>query len=145
LVITIPEAKALVARVGGVATASREVRRQERLFQITLWCPSVYGDGSPDAARSATVKLIDPILAATDFLALPNGEKGRLRYQRTTLNDALERANCYRRDLFYTVEYPTTQTANAPEIIAVEARYQGAAIPFGEFTDTDPPPKTITF
>lgn len=143
-VITIPAATALIARVGGVSTASKEVRRQNRLFQITFWCPAIPG-ASPSAARGAAVNLVDPILADMDFITLADGSAGRLLYVRTTMSDGDEKAGCYRRDLFYSVEYATTQTAEAPEIIMVEARIQGAAIPFEDFTDTNPPTQVVTF
>lgn len=140
-VITIPGAKSLVARVGGVGTAQREVRRQERLFQITFWCPPI--GPNPSSARDAAVSLVDPILAVTNFLTLADGSSGRLIYVRSTMDDGNEKANCYRRDLFYTVEYGTTQNAPAPEIIVAEGIVQGGPEPFDAFTSNDPPPYTI--
>lgn len=141
-VITIPGAKQLVARVGIVATAQREVRRTNRLFQIVFWCPALPGV-SASAVRDAAVSLVDPILAVTNFITLPDGSKGRLLYTRSTMSDGNEKAGCYRRDLFYMVEFATTQTIQAPEVIIAEGIVQGAAITFDKFTPSNPPPYTI--
>ena len=130
--VTISGAKSLVARVGGIATMLKEVRRQNRLFQISFWCPT-------PALRDTAVKAVDPVLAATNFLSLADGSMGRLIYQRTFVDDAAEKAGCYRRDLFYAVEYGTTITEQAPEAVAVEGTIQGSSADFSAFTQSDPP------
>lgn len=110
-VITIPAAKQLVARVGGVGTVIRETKRQKRGFQITFWCPT-------PALRDTVVPPVDKALADIDFLTLPDGTAGWLRYERSPISDRIERAALYRRDLIYSVEYGTTDTADAPQIVA---------------------------
>ena len=110
-VITIPAAKQLVARVGAVGTAIRETKRQKRGFQITCWCPT-------PALRDLVVPPIDKALADIEFLSLPDGSGGRLLYERSPVSDRVEREGLYRRDLFYSVEYPTTDTQTVAQIVA---------------------------
>lgn len=102
-VITFP-ANTLItaARVGVTGTSGMEVRRQERLFQIGIWANS-------PMARTAVAKVIDPALAVMPFINLPDLFAGRLRYKNSHVSDAAQKQLLYRRDLFYTVEYPTTQ------------------------------------
>jgi hypothetical protein len=110
-VITLPGNHRITTRVGAVGTIIRETRRQKRGFQITFWCPD-------PASRDAIVPPVDAALADLDFLALPDGSVGRLIYERTRVSDRVEREGLYRRDLFYSVEYPTTDTGIAAEIVS---------------------------
>lgn len=121
-VITIPAAKRLIARVGSTGTSITEIRRQDRQFQIVFWCPT-------PAARDAAVKLVDPVLAALKFISLADGTAGRLIYQRTFLDDAIQKAGCWRRDLFYSVEYGTTITETDTEIVDVRTSITGGVDP----------------
>lgn len=110
-VITLPAGTRLGAlRVGYTATVARPVRQTEKLFQISVWADT-------PANRSALAELIDPVLADTPFLALPDGFAARLRYRSTTDIDADQKQSLYRRDLFYTVEYSTTISETAAEIV----------------------------
>lgn len=102
-VITLPNSARLqAARVGVTGTAVREVRRQERSFQIGIWADT-------PAHRDSIAQAIDPVLAFTTFLALPDGTSGRLIYRSSMVSDQLQKDRLYRRDLFYSVEYATTQ------------------------------------
>lgn len=112
-VITIPAAYRLTARVGGVGTAIREIRRQKRNFMITCWCPT-------PALRDAVAPAIDAVLAGIEFLTLPDGSAGRLLYERSPVSDRVEREGLYRRDLIYSVEYGTTQTQSAAQIVEID-------------------------
>lgn len=109
-VVTVAAAgRIAAARVGVTGTAIRELRRQERLFQITVWADT---PGHRDSAAQA----IDVSLAATNFLTLPDGTAGRLIYKSSTVTDDYQKDKLYRRDLFYTVEYATTQTETETQI-----------------------------
>lgn len=109
-VITLPNsARISAARVGVTGTMIREIRRQERLFQATIWADT-------PAHRDALAQLIDPVLAATPFLLLADQTAARLIYKGSPITDALQKAKLYRRDLLYTVEYGTTQTTTATQI-----------------------------
>jgi hypothetical protein len=94
-----------------VVPTVREIKRQKRGFQITFWCPS------PEV-RDVIVPPCDLALAETDFLSLPDGTAGRCLYERTLVSDRVEREGLYRRDLFYSVEYGTTQSGSAAQVVA---------------------------
>ena len=111
-VVTIPGASHLSAVAGGVGTMIRETKRQVRGFIVTLWCPD------PDS-RDAIAGPLDEALADIDYLTLPDGSAARLIYEKTRVSDRSERDNLYRRDLFYSVEYATTDTQNAYQIVEI--------------------------
>jgi hypothetical protein len=91
-------------RIGVTGTSIRELRRQERVFQITIWADT------PDR-RKAAAEAIDVSLAAINFLNLSDSTTGRLIYKSSPITDDHQKDKLYRRDLFYTVEYATTQSA----------------------------------
>ncbi len=92
------------------ATASVEIRRQQQSFRITAWCPT-------PALRDATCAAVDDAFAATPFLTLADGSAARLRFTSTTTFDQSQDAALYRRDLLYSVEFPTTQAATQPAML----------------------------
>lgn len=98
------------ARVEGSATAWQETRRQEQALSVGLWCPD-------PAVRDTLAAAIDAALSEVDWLALPDSTSGRLIYKQTTVADTSENANLYRRDLVYTVEYPTIVRRTVPAMI----------------------------
>jgi hypothetical protein len=112
--ITLPATARIGAlRVGTTGAVNREVRRQERQFQITVWAPS-------DAARTAVAKAIDLALAAITFLDLGDGTRGRILYVGSAYNDFAQKQAIYRRDLIYSVEFPTTITEAAAQMVATQ-------------------------
>ena len=103
-VITLPASANITrAAVGVTGTSIREVRRQERVFQITVWA------NSPNQ-RDAISSALDVALATTQFLTMPDGYGARLIYRNSHVTDDLQKAKLYRRDFQYSVEYATTQT-----------------------------------
>ena len=103
-VITLPASANITrASVGVTGTSVREVRRQERVFQITVWA------NSPNQ-RDAISSALDVALATTQFLTMPDGYGARLIYRNSHVTDDLQKAKLYRRDFQYSVEYATTQT-----------------------------------
>lgn len=109
-VITLPTSAPQVSlRTGGTALMGKEVGRQVRDYRMVIWAPT-------PALRDATAKAIDPVLRQMNFLTLPDGFGGRLKYARTDIVDQQEKANLYRRDLCYSVEYPTTVTEVATDV-----------------------------
>ena len=102
-VITLP-ASANITRVavGVTGTSIREIRRQERVFQITVWASS-------PSQRDLIGSALDVALAATEFLTMPDGYGARIIYRNSHVTDDLQKAKLYRRDFQYSVEYATTQ------------------------------------
>lgn len=119
-VITLPSSAILTAaRVGATAKAIKEIRRQEKVFMICVWADT-------PAHRDAAVQAIDVALADLSFLAFPDTDAGRLIYKSTNVDDQQSKANLYRRDLYYTVEYGTYQVQIQTQIVATELNVSAA-------------------
>ena len=110
-VLSVPGATALTARLGTVADIIQEVKRQKKSFRITVWCHS-------PLVRDAVSARLDSALAALTDVAMTDGSTGRIRYQRTRTVDAAQKSLLYRRDLEYSVEYPTTVTRRVATVVA---------------------------
>jgi hypothetical protein len=126
-VVTLPGTGRIgAARVGVTGTAVREVRRQERHFQITVWADT-------PAHRDAVAQPVDLVLATTKFLTMPDGFAARLIYKNSPISDSLQKTRLFRRDLIYLVEYATTQTETETQItqdqLGVAATRDGATQP----------------
>lgn len=112
--ITIPPLYKLVfARVGSVGSATREIQRQEKGFQVTIWTEN-------DAARVALAKIVQPGIANTPRLTLADGSIARIAPRSNTDTDRSQRQGAYRRDLVYAIEYATTVEVVAPQIVALD-------------------------
>lgn len=124
----------ITARVGYPVGVLQEVKRQQRSFQITVWAPN-------DAMRNAVASVIDPVLANTDFITLPDQTSAWLLYQGQNDSDVDENETVYRRDLFYWAEYATTvaQTSAITTVSALEIEGDGPGTP-----DYSDPPSAFT-
>lgn len=111
------------ARIGGQGVAIMETRRQERMFQITVWADT------PDH-RNAVAKPIDAALSVLERITLPDQTSARLIYKGSPQSDAAQLQGCYRRDFVYSVEYATTiqetETQIVAELINVSVKADGA-------------------
>ncbi len=104
-VITLPNSARLTAvRVGTSGTQVREIRRQEKVFQISVWADT-------NEKRVTLASAIDAALSSVNFLTMPDGTAARLIYRNSLDSDVAQKDRIYRRDIFYTVEYATTQTS----------------------------------
>jgi hypothetical protein len=109
-VITIPGATSIAARVVSDNSASYEGRRQKKRARVAIWCSS-------PSVRDTISSTIDLSLSATAFLLLPDNSNGRLTYKNSATFDQSQNAMLYRRDLIYTVEYPTIITVDLPSML----------------------------
>jgi len=112
-------------RISAQGIMIREVRRQERGFQIVVWAPT-------PAQRDAVASVVDSAFAAITILDLPDGFGAKIAYLRTFTSDSEQNAALYRRDLFYCVEYATTQTMPAYQVAAIPVDWfasQGTTLP----------------
>lgn len=109
--LNIPGAYSVIARVGAVGTAMQELRRQEKQFQISIWAQT-------PAMRSAVAGVVDVALSVSSDIVFPDGSHGILLYSHSFESDQTQKSGLYRRDLIYTVDFATTQTAAAPQVIA---------------------------
>jgi hypothetical protein len=112
-VITIAGNPSVVhGRIGGQFTTWTEQKRQERQVQITLWCPT-------PALRDPLAGALDLALCENDFITTSDQSAVRLRYARTLVSDEGQKVQIFRRDLFYTVEYPTALTQAVAETVTL--------------------------
>ncbi len=107
--LTVPGAIRLTARVEADQPTLHVSRRQRQAFRVTAWCPD-------PATRDAVSSAVDSALSGIDFIGLADSTSGRLRYLSTTVSDRWEDATLYRRELTYTVDYPTTIAADLPRM-----------------------------
>ncbi|HTW27866.1 MAG TPA: hypothetical protein VME92_12120 [Acetobacteraceae bacterium] len=119
--VTIPGAGEMLVRTVADAPSLLEIRRQEQVFRITAWCPT-------PALRDQVCSLVDSALSAARFIKLADGSTGRHRFQRTASYDQSQDASLYRRDLLYTVEYPTTQAVTQPSMLFGDLVLNGTPI-----------------
>jgi hypothetical protein len=108
--VSIPGAASIVVRTVADSPAVREVRRQSHDIRISFWCPT------PTLRDNAT-ETVDIALAALTFVGLPDTSQGRIGYKNTAIFDQSQSAILYRRDLIYSVEYPTIVSASLPSMI----------------------------
>ena len=121
--LRLPGATDLLARTGADAMASRERRRQEQVFEVTLWCPDPF-------ARDWAGALLDLAVGETPFLDV-DGEACRLLGRGVSDDDGAETARLYKREAGLLVEYPTLERALQPTmlfgIVAQDGSAQGEA------------------
>lgn len=106
-----------VAGPAGILSASahtagqvaRELKRQDKSFQITTWA------ANPEL-RDSVSDIADRALAEPTFLSFPLGDVGWIRYDTDLEIDTAEEEGSYRHDLFYNVEYATYKVEDATEI-----------------------------
>ena len=110
-VVTIPGAKYISPRVGGVGVATRETRRQEQTYMVTIWA-NCFDQRDPIAAA------IDSALSGQIHLTLADQSVATLRYKSSRQDDSLQKEGIYRRDLMYAVEFSTFQSATLTQITA---------------------------
>jgi hypothetical protein len=110
-VITLAGAHTVFARVGGFGTAYKETKRQEQSVQIIIWA------ATPDA-RDAVASPIDSALSDGNTINFTDGSFGIVRSSGSLMTDQLQKAGLYRLDLFYLIDYATTQIQQAAEVIA---------------------------
>lgn len=121
-VITIPTSATVLVAAGGLGTAWKELRRQSQLFQITAWCPT-------PTSRDLVGPFIKNIFAGVERIALADNSWGGIRYQRSIVTDKNQTQQSYRRDFFYSVEFPTSITAQFPSIGVFAVNTTGGVSP----------------
>ncbi|MFZ6727346.1 hypothetical protein ACO0K2_17780 [Undibacterium sp. MH2W] len=87
---------------GAVGASILEVRRQTRKYQITVWA-------NTPTVRDAVADIIDPQLSINNRFILPDGSQAMMVYVNSSQIDSFQKQGIYRRDLFFNVNYATTQ------------------------------------
>lgn len=119
-VVTLPNSATIqAARVGAAGTAILEVGRQAKRFQIIVWADS-------PAHRDATVKVIDPALRALRRVTLADTTVAALKYVGTFFDDMVQKANVYRRDLTFEIDFATTQIVTTTSTTQLQSNLNAA-------------------
>jgi len=119
--VTIPNLSSV--RIGTTGQAVREVRRQAQQFQVTVWAPT-------PLARDAIGKAIDTYFATSLRLAYSDGTGGKIDYVGSGDADTQQNANVLKRDLVYSIEYPTVETQTFADLVSLSA---GVTVKLGKF------------
>jgi hypothetical protein len=107
-VISLPQATQIVARVGGVGTEARELRRQAKEYRITVWAPTTL-------LRDTLGGALDEGLSINSSLQLLDNLPAFMIYARSMYS---QNTQIYRRDMVFSVNYATSQTLSAPQVVA---------------------------
>ena len=113
--LTVPDATTLIGRVVADQVAYRETRRQRQHFKVSVWCPSA-------DLRDRVATVVDQSLAASLWLPLADGAAGYMRATASVVLEQSQVANLYRRDLTYSIEYPTIVATTLPAMIFGDLR-----------------------
>ena len=103
-IVSIPSAGNIGADIGTQGTAGQSLGMQDREFMVTCWCPS-------PVIRSLLAPPIHKYLSINWQVPLNDNFYCRIFYSHTNEMDGVELSNVYRRDLFFRVQYETTNTA----------------------------------
>jgi hypothetical protein len=109
-VVSVPGSHTVIVRCVADGQTSQEIRRQEKDFRIISWCPT-------PAIRDSICSAIDSTLSGMAFLSLLDGTQARTVYKNTASYDQAQNALLYRRDLIYSIEYPTILTMAQPSML----------------------------
>jgi len=117
-VITVPGAHALSARLVTQGVAGRIVRREERVFQVSVWAQTF-------GARDALAGAIDAALADMRRIVIAYPVRARIAFASSRQDDDLQLQGIYRRDLLYRLEYPVTLTEVQTAVGIVQLNQSG--------------------
>ena len=107
--ILLPGGLGIAARVVADGVGGTELRRQRAGFRVTAWCPD-------PASRDRVAGCVDGALAAVRFLDV-GGWGCWLRLSGGSVLDTGSVAGVWRRDLLYSVEYPTVADSSLPSML----------------------------
>lgn len=110
-----PEERVIISQPGpwtqtSDTTEIRTLRVQEQLVHFTIWAPS-------PGVRASLFRAIDPAIAKTPRMLMPDGSWAMLRYRNAYTDDNGQKAGIFRKDVFCFIEYATTETRTSYEII----------------------------
>lgn len=116
--VMFPDAIGVVARAVSDGSGGQELRRQQELFRVTLWCPS------PDV-RDQVSAFVDLSMAGVAFLDV-GGWACRVLSAGGGSHDEGAAVRAWRRDLVYRVEYPTVLASDLPSMLFGSGSVNGA-------------------
>jgi hypothetical protein len=116
--ITLNEPAEVLVRVVRDASATAELRRQEKCIRVICWCPD-------PTSRDSVAAAIDQRMMETPFLIASDQSSIRVIYRNTSIFDQAQNASLFRRDLVYSTEYATIATQSLPSMLFGDAVIAG--------------------
>lgn len=110
LTITVPGATDLSGAAGGYAPAVRTARRQQQLFQITVW------SASPNA-RDALGTAVENGMAFIDWLTDASGSTFQIEARGDWNNDAAQNSGIFMRPFRFICTYDTDARENMAQML----------------------------
>ena len=117
-ILTVPGGADVLGRAVSDAAGGQEVRRQVMHFRVTVWC------GTPEA-RDQVAAFVDMTLAGVVFLDV-GGWGCRVRWAGGESTDEGSAVPAWRRELLYSVEYPTVVEMTLPSMLFGSGTVNGA-------------------
>jgi len=108
----------ITATVTTAGTVVRELRRQIKEFQVTVWAPT-------PVLRNRIGTLVDVTLSEQHHIDLGDHVPAQMLYARQSESDAGGNFHVYRRDLIFSINFALTQQSTASEVIATEFSLNG--------------------
>ncbi|WP_019091746.1 hypothetical protein [Komagataeibacter europaeus] len=109
-IVTVPGATDLSGAVGGYAPAVRTARRQQQLFQVTVWSASTQ-------ARDALGTALDNGMAFLDWLTDANGSTFQIESRGNWNNDAAQNSGIFMRPFRFICTYDTDVRENMAQML----------------------------
>ena len=116
--VQFPDGRGVVGRAVSDGQGGRELRRQQGLFRVTLWCPS------PEV-RDEIAAFVDLSLAGVAFLDV-GGWGCRLQAAGGQSGDDGSVVRAWRRELLYRIEFPTVLAESLPAMLFGSGQVNGA-------------------
>ncbi len=122
VVITVPNAHSLVARVGGTGTSIREIRRLRKTFQVGVWA-------NTPALRDQAASALDVAVSVATRILLADGSTALFHDPHSIQMDDPQRVLLYRRDLLVPIDYSITQTQTTYDVLVQQTNIETANTP----------------
>lgn len=148
-VVTIPTNERVIARVAADQPAWLETRRQDQGIWVMTWCPTpMIRDSVASVVDAGFANMQDQFGNQSEFFGLPDGSNAWIKYAGIAVDDQAQQAGLYRRNLRYTVQYPTTLIQQQPEVVfaggSVDQIGADVDVQFGDQVPTDAPRADFT-
>lgn len=123
--VTIPQPHDFDVRIAVDQPEWMETRRQTVGIWIICWCPTpILRDQVAGAIDSSIANMMDEWGRLTYFIPLADGSSACVKFSGSHTDDAPQQDNLWRRDLRYTVEYPTSLVELHPTVMFPEVVVQ---------------------
>jgi len=109
-IVNVPGASSLTGAVGGYAPAVRTARRQQQLFQVTVW-------SATPGARDALGTAIENGMAFIDWLTDANGSTFQIEARGDWNNDAAQNSGIFMRPFRFIATYDTDMRENMAQML----------------------------